>query len=598
MGLQVKTRFTLEDDVTTPAQRAKTAIVDFGQGSEKALIKLKNTISVVNATGIVFLTKEIMNLARASTEFGKSIIDTASNMEQYAIQLQAISKSESEARGTFLALREFARTSPLETEDVVQSYVRLRAVGIDPTLKQFKTIGSVALIFNQEMRDVLDGFVGMNKRTLRSLGIDIDRTGEKAIIQSGNIRKVVDKDSQSIRTALIEIWQERFPDLLEKASSTTKAKVAIMKSNFLELRDSIGKKLLPTVNKLVDGLAKIAAGVRKTIDPTVTDKLENYKSQLASANSQLATMQRIFENPVWARRANVTQKDIDALKMRITILKATITDYKKLQVQEKTLGGVGQLGTEDLEKANKERLEKQKQQDKDELKNLAFHLKQYRKLMRERLKVIKDLNKAEKQLRDLDFAIKLEDTKKQVKAQRKFVSDMTNATLAITDEVFTTFADENKKMRDLLKSTLILLLDYLAKKVIIAQISASLDAAIKSAGGLLAPAAIAEAMAKIAAVNILFSTAKAAVASFANGTGGALQYPTRAVVGERGREIVDLPAGASVRPNNDRSLPQTNFNVYVTGVVSTEQGREVAFNIYEGMRDLERKGKLQKGLLL
>jgi hypothetical protein len=113
------------------------------------------------------------------------------------------------------AIREFARASPLETEDVVQSYVRLRAIGLSATMNQMKTLGGVAVLMNRQLTDVLQAFISLNKRTLRELGIDIDRTGAKAVIQSGNVRKVVEKDSASIRKALLEIWEERFPNAMD-----------------------------------------------------------------------------------------------------------------------------------------------------------------------------------------------------------------------------------------------------------------------------------------------------------------------------------------------------------------------------------------------
>ena len=175
----------------------------------------------------------------------RSSIAAADKVEIFRKQLQMVSKSAAEADIKLAAIREFGRTSPLETEDVVRSYVRLRAVGIDPTIKQLETLGGVSLLFGQKMEETLDSFIGLNKRSLRSLGIEIDRTGSKAIIQSGNIRKETTKDAASIRQALLDVWAERFPDAINKAGQTLSARLEVMKSNIWEFQAQLVQEFLP-----------------------------------------------------------------------------------------------------------------------------------------------------------------------------------------------------------------------------------------------------------------------------------------------------------------------------------------------------------------
>lgn len=242
MPKEIKVQLSLVDKISRYIEKVRGKINKIGSSVDK-------------------LSKQFFNLRNAVAAFmalqiGSSFINAAAKIEVFEKQLLAVSSSAEAARNSLNAIREFARTSPLETEDVVQSFVRLRAVGIDPTLAQMRTIGGVAVLFDREMTDVLDSFIGLNKRTLRQLGIEIDRTGSQAIIQSGNIRMAVNKDSASIREALLEIWEKRFPNAIEKAADTFSAQMAILRSNIFEFQAQVGVHLLPMMKDLTKATSK------------------------------------------------------------------------------------------------------------------------------------------------------------------------------------------------------------------------------------------------------------------------------------------------------------------------------------------------------
>ena len=227
-----------------------------------------------------------------------AFISAASKMEVFANQLKIVTGNAKLADKALEAIREFARTSPLETEDVVQSFVRMRAVGIEPTIEQMRTIGGVAVLMNREMSEVLDSFIGLNKRTLRKMGVEIDRTGSMAIIKSGDIRKVVEKDSASIRGALLEVWEERFPNAIKTAADTTVAQTAIMRSEIFELSATIGEELLPQWNDILAIIIKAAGALKNFLkrSETVTKQkvdainlgaLINAQKRLAEINAQI-----------------------------------------------------------------------------------------------------------------------------------------------------------------------------------------------------------------------------------------------------------------------------------------------------------------------
>jgi small basic protein len=222
------------------------------------------TNSVNNSLNKAISVRNIA-LVAIFTGIARSSIQAASKVDQFRKQLLMVSKSAEEADEKLAAIREFGRTSPLETEDVVKSYVRLRAVGIDPTIKQLETLGGVSLLFGMKMEEGLDAFIGLNKRSLRSMGIEIDRTGSKAIIQSGNIRKETTKDAASIRQALLDVWAERFPDAITKAGQTFSARMEVMKSNIWEFQAQLVQEFMPGLEAGVNMLSGSFENMLKNI---------------------------------------------------------------------------------------------------------------------------------------------------------------------------------------------------------------------------------------------------------------------------------------------------------------------------------------------
>lgn len=234
-GLVVSLR--IKDLLSKQLGRTAKKVEGFTSRVERGFLRLARLPALLTGLSLPFLAK--------------GLLEAGAKIEVFRNQLIAVSDSAKKADNALAQIREFARTSPLETEDVVQSYVRLRAVGLDPTMEQMRTMGGVAVLFNKQLTDVLDSFIGLNKRTLRQVGIEIDRTGKNAIIQSGNIRKEVSKDSASIRAALLETWQERFPDALKIAGDSFKAQMAVFRSGIFEFSAEMSETFMPEIKRIV-----------------------------------------------------------------------------------------------------------------------------------------------------------------------------------------------------------------------------------------------------------------------------------------------------------------------------------------------------------
>jgi|TARA_Y100000034_G_scaffold37602_3_gene46236 hypothetical protein len=232
------------------------------KGESKAASKATLTGTASMTAGFLSLKGAILGAASAlgiykAIELGRRFIEDAGRLETYHSQIQILIDDLDEANKAFDAIREFAIASPLSTEEVVQSFIRLGAVGEKETQRVTEALAGVALAFNRDLRDVIGAYVSFETESLRRLGIEARRTKDKAIIQSGDLVKHVRNDAKEIRAALLEIWDEKFGQAIDKATSRFSARMKVMQSAFMEFSGSMGKKALPTLKFVLDTMTEI-----------------------------------------------------------------------------------------------------------------------------------------------------------------------------------------------------------------------------------------------------------------------------------------------------------------------------------------------------
>ena len=258
------------------------------------------------------LNRMIFNLKTSLVGLGivlasKAFIRASADIEKYRVQLTAIYGDAKKAEDTLRLIRDFAAESPLQTKDVIEGFKRLEAVGIESAETVIQKLGNVALIFDREVADVSHAFIGLHKRTLRELGVDIDRMGKDVVIAAGKgaKRMVVEIDkankntiqlNQEIRKALLDIWAKQFPNAMELAGSTFDAKMAVFKSRIFELMADIGERYLPKIKEWITSLTNFLTSHHNQIVafftalPEVWDAvLERLKTKLKEFKNEAAS---------------------------------------------------------------------------------------------------------------------------------------------------------------------------------------------------------------------------------------------------------------------------------------------------------------------
>ena len=175
---------------------------------------------------------------------------------------------------------------------MVESFIKLKAVGVKQALETTKTLGQIGLVFNRDLRDVTSSFISLEARTLRRLGIVINRSTSKAILESGNLIRVVDNNVNAIRDAILDIFKKKAPQAFKIFTSSVQAQLKVLLS-FMEIFGAdLGDKLFR--KPLAEALVAINAFVRNNSETNSwrdysdssneTDKFESNLKKISIKN--------------------------------------------------------------------------------------------------------------------------------------------------------------------------------------------------------------------------------------------------------------------------------------------------------------------------
>lgn len=150
----------------------------FNIGADTSRLKsaqreVSSSLDAMNSQANTLLrTLGIMGAGAGMVALGKHALNTASSFERMTVALDVMTKGKGQR--TFDALNEAAMRLPGNTESIIQTFVRLKAVGMDVTIKDLTTLVDTAAVGFQ-------GFVPTIEGVSRALG-QMSATG-KVIMQ-------------------------------------------------------------------------------------------------------------------------------------------------------------------------------------------------------------------------------------------------------------------------------------------------------------------------------------------------------------------------------------------------------------------------------
>lgn len=185
-----------------------------------------------------------------------SILSTGAEFEQLNIQFEALMGSVAEGEKAFAWVKQFAMDTPLELEQVAQSFASLKAFGIDPMN------GTLQALTDEAAK------LGGGYETLRGISLAVGQAWAKQKLQGEEILQLVERG--------VPVW-----DLL--------AKVTGKNTKELQKLSAAGELGRDVIAKLVAAMGESAQGAATKQMETLNGQISNLKDSYQQFLNTIAT---------------------------------------------------------------------------------------------------------------------------------------------------------------------------------------------------------------------------------------------------------------------------------------------------------------------
>lgn len=200
----------------------------------------------------------------------RGVIRATAEYERLGAALLTVEGSQEKANAKFKELEKFAATTPFQLQEVVDGYIKLKARGLDPSIKSMTAFGNVAgamgKSLDQFIEAVGDAATGEMER-LKEFGIVARQEGDKVRFTFQGVTTEVGRNSREITNYLQGLGETTFAGGMERQADTLGGAISNLEDAFFSLTSSGN----------VDGLKSSIRDLSDTLnDPAVREGLQTF----------------------------------------------------------------------------------------------------------------------------------------------------------------------------------------------------------------------------------------------------------------------------------------------------------------------------------
>ncbi|OQS41125.1 hypothetical protein B0T39_09190 [Chromobacterium haemolyticum] len=190
----------------------------------------------------------------ALSALGKQAIDVMSSFEQLEIRLNSVMGSATKGQEAFAWIKQFAKDTPFEVDQVTQSFMLLKNMGIDPMGGAMKSIADRA------------AQTGGGFETLQRISLALGQAWTKSKLQG--------EEAMQLLEAGVPVW-----DMLSKVLGKTTAEVQELSS-----KGRLGRDVLKA---LIDEMGRSSAGAAEAQMKSLAGQISNLADNAKGAADEL-----------------------------------------------------------------------------------------------------------------------------------------------------------------------------------------------------------------------------------------------------------------------------------------------------------------------
>jgi hypothetical protein len=257
--------------------------------TNKGLENMNSKFEGVSNTIKTGLLVGIGGLVAGIGVIGKKALDSSAEMESFGLQLETAFGGNAEmAKSAQAQITKFAAKTPYDLGQVMDSFIKLKNLGLDPSERALTSYGNTASAMgkdlNQMIEAVADASTGEFER-LKEFGIRSQREGENVKFTFQGVTTTVKNNSQEIQDYLLKIGETNFSGSMDRQATTFSGLMSTMV-------DSVNIKLAELANNtgFLEFSKNIVTGVTNIVNAIDLNKINEFGSnwQTTMQNTQTA----------------------------------------------------------------------------------------------------------------------------------------------------------------------------------------------------------------------------------------------------------------------------------------------------------------------
>jgi lambda family phage tail tape measure protein len=372
--------------------------------------------------------------AAAATTTASRWLDVNRRFESLEATLLTVSDSAEEAQLSLDFLENFATTTPFQLDQVTDSFIKLKAMGLEPSAEAFTAYGNIASgmgkSLNQLIEAVADAAVGEFER-LKEFGIKTRSQGDKVSFTFKGITTTIGKNSQEIVQYLQNIGNVDFADAMTRQMDTLDGKISNLGDQIDRLfRNTGGEDLVKDIiSSFTDGLDRINTILESGKGNEKADlkkEFQDLASEHYDAEQELARLYKL--KPNWLNTSKDIKNKIIEQTQKVEelwqLIEAVDLRIKKLDKQDQdTIEANNQTKQQELD------LKKQ-QQAAEQLAQTLAKLKESQQYSPDNqyVKQIDDLQKKWQSIVDLATTAQMTTDDNYLSAHRQYTQQLSDLT--------------------------------------------------------------------------------------------------------------------------------------------------------------------------
>ena len=240
-GDQLRREF---DKLGTRGQRAFDGIKEAAKPASKEIKSVDAAAKMLNRTlkqaaGLLGAYTGIRGLTRTFS----FLVSTNREFEKLHASLQTVTGSLQGADGAFKMIEDFAAHTPFSVEQLTESFIKLKALGLDPSADALRSYGNTASAMGKDLLLFVDAVANATTgrfMNLKSFGINAEVQGDKVAFTFNKVKTSVRKNATEIEAYLRNIGKTQFAGAMTAQMDILEGIFSNIKDNLSHIAREIG----------------------------------------------------------------------------------------------------------------------------------------------------------------------------------------------------------------------------------------------------------------------------------------------------------------------------------------------------------------------